>query len=426
MPSSDPPHILESAIDLPATAGSASSLLSRADRPRPARKRLKIWQIPSGWLCSIVGTCLTPADVERIIRRCGVTLPDDAQAYDVHGYLVGRAAEQGRVAREIGKTLDEKHAAILRKVGAEPDHGRLAALWDDLCSRGLVAGAYWAIMSHAHIPERLKVHAFGEVHMLSHFMGGCNRHNAKELWIAQRRLDQLADQLARSQRQNQETIAAREQRISELERELRRTRHELAQAHRSRVMRSPGAAPLGAPQHRAAERGRRRLAASRARLNVLEAENQRLQAVLGVLIEVEPAGPAMAPGPGPLQTDAEQGARQLDGRCILYVGGRCQLLPHLRARAESCNACLLHHDGGQEETLQSLGRLVNRADVVLCPIDCVSHQACLKVKALCRRRAKPFVPLRSSSATCFARAIEASQNTPTLQPVAVAPTQARD
>jgi hypothetical protein len=39
----------------------------------------------------------------------------------------------------------------------------------------------------------------------------------------------------------------------------------------------------------------------------------------------------------------------------------------------------------------------------------VSHQACLKVKGLCRRRAKPFVPLRSSSATCFTRAIRALQ-----------------
>ena len=41
------------------------------------------------------------------------------------------------------------------------------------------------------------MHAFGEVHMLSHFMGGSNRHNVKELWLAQRRLDQLADAVAR-------------------------------------------------------------------------------------------------------------------------------------------------------------------------------------------------------------------------------------
>jgi hypothetical protein len=95
------------------------------------------------------------------------------------------------------------------------------------------------------------------------------------------------------------------------------------------------------------------------------------------------------------------------GGCILYVGGRCHLLPHLRARAEACAAQLLHHDGGRGEALHALESLVDRADVVFCPIDCISHHACLKAKHLCRRLAKPFVPLRSSSATCFARAIEA-------------------
>jgi hypothetical protein len=391
----------------------AFHVAAAADPARPAKKRLKTWQIPSGWLCSIIGTCLTPADVERIVRRCGVSLPDGAQAYDIHGFMVGRASEEGRVGREISKALDEKHAAILRKVGAEQDQAGLAALWNDLCGRGMVAGAYWAIMSHAHVAEALKVHAFGEVHMLSHFMGGCcNRHNAKELWIAQRRLDELTDRLARSRRQSEETIAARDRRIGELERELSQMRHELAKAHQARVGQGPAAALAGAPHRRAAERGGRRLAAARARLNALEAENQRLQAVLGVLIDAAPPRPAMAPAPSPIRTDAAASAQQLDGGCILYVGGRCQLLPHLRARAASCNACLLHHDGGQEESLQSLGRLVDRADVVLCPIDCVSHQACLKVKALCRRRAKPFVPLRSSSATCFARAIEALQRPP--------------
>jgi hypothetical protein len=413
MPRSGRPGLREAGVERPATADVAAlPLAPRADRARPAKKRLKTWQIPSGWLCSIVGTCLTPADVDRIVRRCSVTLPDGAQAYDIHGFLVGRASEEGRVAKEISKALDEKHAAILRKVGAEQDQAGLAALWNDLCSRGMVAGAYWAIMSHAHVAEALKVHAFGEVHMLSHFMGGCNRHNAKELWLAQRRLDQLTDRLARSRRQSEETTAARDRRIGELEQELRSMRHELVKANQGRAVSAPAAAPAGAAQRRAATRGGRRLAAARARLTVLEAENQRLQALLEALIDAAPRRPAVPPGTRPSQPGAEQGAPQLDGSCILYVGGRCQLLPHLRERARSCNACLLHHDGGQEESLQSLGRLVERADVVLCPIDCVSHQACLQVKALCRRRAKPFVPLRSSSATCFARAIAALQTPP--------------
>jgi hypothetical protein len=224
-------------------AAAAAFLPPPADRAPLARKRLKIWQIPSSWLCSIVGTCLAPADVDRIVRRAGIRFPDGTEAFDIHGFMVTRAAEQGRVGREINKAVDDKYAALVRKVGAETDQGRLGALWDELCGRGLVAGAYWAVMSHANVGEELKLHAFGEVHMLSHFMGGCNRHNAKELWLAQRRLERLADTLARARRQSQDTVTARERRIGELEQELSQARHERARAQAGRAPGGLGRGP---------------------------------------------------------------------------------------------------------------------------------------------------------------------------------------
>jgi hypothetical protein len=264
--------------------------------------------------------------------------------------MVARASERGPVGREITRTLDVKHAAILRKVGAERDQARLAALWDDLCGRGLIAGAYWAIMSHSHVAEPLKMHAFGEVHMLSHFMGGCNRHNVKELWLAQWRLDQLADTVARARRQAQETIAARDQKISELEHELRKARQQLATTHGGRPPRSPGTAPVGGLHRSGADRGGRRLAAARARLVALEADNQRLQALLGVLIETAQPKPAMAPEPGPIQAVAGDRAPQLEGRCILYVGGRSGRI------VEGVPAASRRRTGGEPAIARAPGR----------------------------------------------------------------------
>jgi hypothetical protein len=231
-------------------------------------------------------------------------------------------------------------------------------LWDDLCGRGLIAGAYWAIMSHGHVAEPLKMHAFGEVHMLSHFMGGCNRHNVKELWLAQRRLDQLADTVARARRQSQETIAARDQKISELERELRNARQQLATTHGGRPPRIPGTAPLAGLHRSGAERGGRRLTAARARLAALEAENQRLQALLGLLIETAPPRPTMWPESEPIRAVGEENTPQLEGRCILYVGGRCQLLPHLRARGivECRSAAPRWRSGGEPALARAAGR----------------------------------------------------------------------
>jgi hypothetical protein len=370
---------------------------------RPGR-RLKIWEIPANWLCSVIGTCLTPADIQQILKRSAIRLRDGAYDYEIHGYVVGQAQDDGRVGREINKMLDHKYRAILRKVADEQDEVRLAALWDDLCRRGLVASAYWAFISQGHVPEWLKTHAFGEVHMLSHFMGGFNRQSAKELWLAEREVSQLADKLASQRRRARDDLAERDRAIAKLEEELQQTRTQLANSYQRHAQRDTRSS---AGWQTRLDRGQRRLSATRARLRAVEQENQRLAALVDALADVSPPSRAPAPGAGEATAEDRTKAQELSGGCILYVGGRCHLVPHLRARAEARAAELLHHDGGRGEALQALESMIDRADVVFCPIDCISHHACLKAKHLCRRLAKPFVPLRSSSATCFARAIEA-------------------
>ena len=68
--SSDAPYIR--GIERPDTAALPHRCLPRPQVRRSPKKRLKIWQIRSGWLCSVVGTCLTSSEVERIVRRCGL------------------------------------------------------------------------------------------------------------------------------------------------------------------------------------------------------------------------------------------------------------------------------------------------------------------------------------------------------------------
>ena len=86
----------------------------------------------------------------------------------------------------------------------------------------------------------------------------------------------------------------------------------------------------------------------------------------------------------------------LSGRLILYVGGRHQHVAHLRRIVEDHNGAFVHHDGGVEQSMAKLSNQLERADAVLFPVGCVSHQAQSKVKSLCRRFDKPFKPLRST------------------------------
>jgi len=88
------------------------------------------------------------------------------------------------------------------------------------------------------------------------------------------------------------------------------------------------------------------------------------------------------------------------------VGGRSHVIDHYREIVARCNGEFDHHDGGIEDKPQRLNALLSSADVVICAIDCVSHDAYNRSKRFCKRFAKPCVLLRSSGVSTFARALE--------------------
>jgi hypothetical protein len=155
------------------------------------------------------------------------------------------------------------------------------------------------------------------------------------------------------------------------------------------------------------ERKERALISARERARGAEQEVRRLSeqvARLSVLSEGRERG-AEPPCPG---ADAcVQAVRNDISRRVLYVGGRTGMIQQLRRVAEQAGADFVHHDGGGEQAVTRIDGLIEACDAVFCPIDCVSHTACLRAKALCRKLRKPFVPLRSTGAASFQRALSA-------------------
>lgn len=49
--------------------------------------------------------------------------------------------------------------------------------------------------------------------------------------------------------------------------------------------------------------------------------------------------------------------------------------------------------------------MLTTADAVLCPVDCVSHDACNGVKKMCKRFQKPFVLMRSAGLSSLAKGL---------------------
>jgi uncharacterized protein DUF2325 len=92
------------------------------------------------------------------------------------------------------------------------------------------------------------------------------------------------------------------------------------------------------------------------------------------------------------RSGGDAGLIHLEGAALLYVGGRPQVIARLRSLVAAADGELLHYDGGIEDRADVLAGLVSRADAALFPADCVSHNAALTLKRLCRQTGKPLIP----------------------------------
>ncbi len=100
------------------------------------------------------------------------------------------------------------------------------------------------------------------------------------------------------------------------------------------------------------------------------------------------------------------GGDTTDIRSFLYVGGRDCQVAHLRQIASKHGAELIHHDGGLREAVSRIDTVLPSVDCVFCPIDCISHDACLRVKTGCKKFGVTFIPLRNGSKSSLERALQ--------------------
>ncbi|MBA4254249.1 MAG: hypothetical protein C0445_00030 [Polaromonas sp.] len=76
-----------------------------------------------------------------------------------------------------------------------------------------------------------------------------------------------------------------------------------------------------------------------------------------------------------------------------------------REVVESQGARVAHHDGGDEQSHERLAPQLHAADVVICQVACISHNAYWRVKEHCKRTGTPCLFLPSASKSSLERAL---------------------
>ncbi len=372
-------------------------------------RRTKIWEFNTNLHCSIIGTCLSTAELRQTLKKLGL-VPPDSTDHELHGAAVSLAGRHDKAGKLLNKALDERHRISINQFAKASTDEAVRSFWRDAVRRGEIPGAYWATLTHPAATRALIRDAFGEVHMLSHLVGAANRADIRRLCQLEEENAELRARLDRQQAAFRKAVVTRDASIQEL-------RQALAQ----QVAADPPTSgdhnavlkQLAADLERRLAAETRRSAALSDRLTSAQAtiadersarmSAERENAALRGELEIVETSMHAACRDG---ADTVPSRARLDGITLLYVGGRTHHVAHLRAIAEDSGGTLLHHDGGIEHHLNLLAGLASQADLVVFPVDCISHPAAQVAKQLCRQAGKRFIPLRSASATSLLAALQ--------------------
>ena len=386
--------------------------------PKPI-KRTKLWELETKHYCPIIGTCLPLDDLVRFARRFafGVSLRDE---FSLHVEAVDRVGVRNEVSEAIQKHLDMKYHACITRFELAKTDADVLALWQEHYTRGEVAGAMWAALTHKAVSDKTRQVVYTDVHMLSHQVGAGQAADVRRLAHLQK--ENAEARAAMEHQQRQQTRAEAELReqlhkaMAELE-SLRQSRDEVA-ALQARIAAFESGMVMMKMKHRlmcltaaneqmrvVAERSgalEKALKAAHSKTTALSRERDELATERDALECLLLAGNA---GEDPCDSHRSSCGPAMQGCCVLCVGGRTALIPQYRILAARLGIHLIHHDGGQQEALSRLPDMINSADAVICPTDCVSHSAYYQLKRHCKRTGKPCLLFKGAGVSGFAVAL---------------------
>ena len=391
-------------IDAAAASSVALVKAGTSVKAGPPRQRTKLWDLSGSIHCSIIGTCLTTSELRRVMAKvlqCQASLFSD---HDLHAEAVGLCGQHNACSKLLQKALDQRHETVIRQFGRLQGEVAVLDRWREARRAGEIPGAYWAVLTHPDVGHAGLRQAFGDVHMLSHLVGAANRADIRRLASLEEENAALLAKVERQQARLHEAVTSRDATIRRLggiaARQVEATEADSDDALAAfRDLAADLQSRLATQLDRNERRERRLVDATEAarrwerRARDAEAERAAMQRELELL---EQRRNDLEPAVGTLELPSQR---------VLYIGGRPGSVEQMRNTLAASGGELLCHDGGRHDHPSLLPGLIGQADRVMFPVDCVSHDAALTVKRLCRQLGKNWVPLRSSGLASFLAAI---------------------
>jgi len=99
-------------------------------------RRTRIWELGGSLHCSIIGTCLTTAELRHILAKLKLGDASSAADHELHTLGVALAGRREGGAKFLQKALDRRHRVAVTRYSRAQDPTALLPLWEDSLKQG--------------------------------------------------------------------------------------------------------------------------------------------------------------------------------------------------------------------------------------------------------------------------------------------------
>ena len=407
----------------------------------------RIWEFQSSTTCRVLGLSFDERELKKIFKE--LKLSHDhlyPTAFKMHQHLVQVCRTQSQHAKRIEKILDRQFAAYKNKTGiAEPqkicdfiEGNNGAEAGGDTFKHIPISALIW-FAARNNVTDKtngngnskeIETRIYTALHLREHqalrfyddlsrkLPGGKAGHVMNELRTALETNDKLQRNYKRLEQKREELISEREALredktgiIHELEEQRRlngRLRREIDEAGGESML----------EQINSMKKELAFLREERKRLNRENAALVKISSSTFNVVNTREGMKMTMAGEDSKFAASTCGSRdnidggspdelspQLKDMRVAYVGGVESLESCYKQMAESFGCPFCYHCGHCEGGKKAIEGIVDKNDVVFCPIDINSHNACLLVKRVCKMRDKPCFFLRSSGVSALKRGL---------------------
>jgi hypothetical protein len=105
------------------------------------KRRRRIWELNSYLHCSVIGTCLTTAELRQILIKMAVPGAHKETDHTLHICAVLLAGKRELASKLLQKALDRRHRSAIAQFSKAREVEELSALWSNAVEKAEIPGA---------------------------------------------------------------------------------------------------------------------------------------------------------------------------------------------------------------------------------------------------------------------------------------------